>query len=77
MFTIKRTYFILNGTHANLFKKPHNNRCPNNRFIINKSGNKNKPVFDIQPAKNRSSVIIIFAVRVFQLKNGICSHLFS
>ncbi len=77
MFTIKRLHLTLNDTHANLFKKPHNNRCPNNRFIINKSGNKNRPVFDILPAKNRSSVIVIYAVRAFQLKNGIGSHLFS
>ncbi len=59
MFTIKRLHPALNDTHANLFKKPHNNRCPNNRFINNKSGNKNKPVFDIQPAKNRSLVIVL------------------
>ena len=65
MFAIK---YKLNGKHANLFKK----------FPENCRPNKNKKlVFDPQRAKNQLIVIVIFSVRVFQLKNGICSHLFS
>ena len=84
MFAIK---WSLNGKHANLFKKFPGNCRPNNKFGNNKIGKikictnkidkKNKPVFDSQIVKNRLSVIVIFSVRVFQLKNGTCSHLFS
>jgi len=75
MFAIK---YKLNGKHANLFKKfPENCRPKKIKIDTNKIGKKNKPVFDSQMVKNRLSVIVIFSVRVFQLKNGICSHLFS
>jgi len=75
MFAIK---YRLNGKHANLFKKLLENCCPdNNKFGNNKIDKNNKPIFDPQRVKNRLFVIVIFSVRVFQLKNGICSHLFS
>jgi len=71
MFAIK---YKLNGKHANLFKKFLKNCRPDNKIKIGKN---KKLVFDLQLVKNQLIVIFIFSVRVFLLKNGICSHLFS
>jgi len=70
MFAIK---YKFNGKHANLFKK-FLEICRPDLDIRDKN---KKLVFDIHPAKNQLNVIVIFSVRVFQLKNGICSHPFS
>ena len=47
------------------------------RQTKNKRDKNKKLVFDMQVVKNQLNAIVIFSVRVFQLKNGICSHLFS
>jgi|GEM_PF-645599 hypothetical protein len=74
MFAIK---YKLNGKHANLFKKFLEICRPDNKLGKNKRDKNKKLVFDMQVVKNQLNAIVIFSVRVFQLKNGICSHLFS